>query len=186
MKATTTRGFTLIEMLVVIAILGILMAMMVPAAGLIVRRATLSRTRGDARMVVSTMGKYHAEYNRWPRSYVDEQKDMTDANWVQTMAPDPNLNATVPDNFKRILFFEAGGGAVAPAIKPDGKPHPHPGSFADPWGNPFQFKLDVAGAGEMANPNEDVGGVIRGKALAWSAGPDGDYDTWDDNETSWE
>ena len=42
------KGFTLVELLVVIAILGILMAMMVPAAGLIMKRAKIARTKGDA------------------------------------------------------------------------------------------------------------------------------------------
>ncbi|HRV30591.1 MAG TPA: type II secretion system protein, partial [Kiritimatiellia bacterium] len=59
------EGFTLVEMLVVIAILGVLMAMMVPAAGYIVKRAKTSTARTDAGIVVSVMMKYRAEYNRW-------------------------------------------------------------------------------------------------------------------------
>ena len=37
------KGFTLVEMLVVIAILGILMAMMIPAAGLVLRKAKIAQ-----------------------------------------------------------------------------------------------------------------------------------------------
>ena len=169
-------AFTLVEMLVVIAILGILLAMMVPAAGMILRRAAVARARSGASIVVTTMGKYHAEYNRWPRSYVQNGRDLTDADWVNTMAPDPSLSATVPDNFKRIILFQPGSGALNAA-----------GEFADPWGTPYKFVLDVTGTGQIPNPNLDVGGnPIRARALVWSAGPDKNYDTWADNVTSWE
>jgi prepilin-type N-terminal cleavage/methylation domain-containing protein len=164
-------GFTLVEMLVVITILGILMAMMVPAAGLIMKRAKIANTRSDAGLVATALLKYQSEYNRWPSTYPN--RDTTDADWVDMMAPKPGTSA--PTNPKRIVFFEPGGGALNDA-----------GAFVDTWGRPFRFLLDVTGQGQLDNPNDEVGGMVRGRALAWSAGPDGDYDTWADNVASWE
>ena len=180
MRTKTERfGFTLIEMLVVLAILGILMAMMVPAAGVIMKRAKRSNAKGDAGVATTVLLKYQAEYNRWPDSYSPESRDKTDAAWVQMMGPQPG-SGTVPENPKRIVFFEPGGGALA-------KNGEHAGAFVDPWGNPFKFRLNREGGDTMANPDTTAeNGEVRARALAWSAGPDGLYDTWEDNVKGWE
>lgn len=167
-------GFTLVEMLVVITILGILMAMMVPAAGLIMKRARISNTKSDAGIAASTLLKYRSEYNRWPAPYADSGEGDTDDDWVEMMAPTPG-SGSVPANPKRISFFEPGSGAVADN-----------GSFSDTWGRPFRFQLDLDGDGQMNNPNEEVTGQLRARALVWSGGPDTDLETWADNVKSWE
>lgn len=167
-------GFTLVELLVVIAILGILMAMMVPAAGLIMNQMKKAQARSDAGIVVSVMMKYWMEYGRWP----DLSEDATTKRWVDLMAPPPGA-ARTKDNFHLITFFEAGGGALA-------KEGSYAGAFVDPWGKPFRYALDRSGGGDVANPNSDKGGRLTGRAHCWSAGPDGDFDTWKDNVASWE
>lgn len=173
-------GFTLIELLVVIAILGILMAMMVPAAGLILKRAKISTAKADAGVVVTVLLKYQAEYNRWPGFYKQEDRHFTDKVWVDAMSPQPG-GPMPPSNPKRIMFFEPSGGSLAPAGDPN------VGAFVDPWGTPFEYQVDLDGDGQCANPNEESDtAFIPGRVIVWSAGPDKDYDTWEDNVTSWE
>jgi prepilin-type N-terminal cleavage/methylation domain-containing protein len=169
------KGFTLVEMLVVIVILGILMAMMVPAAGVILKRAKVAQAKSDAGVVVTVLLKYYSEYNRWPAfAFNADPQHLTESLWVQTMSPSPD--GVPPDqNVKRIVFFSAGGGVLEQAT----------GNFIDPWGKPFEYQVDLDRDGNLANPNGE-GQTLRAQVVAWSAGPDGDYATWPDNATSWE
>lgn len=172
-------AFTLVEMLVVVAILAILMAMMIPAAGMILRRAKVSTARGDAGIVVTALTKYNAEYNRWPAFYQAGPADqnLTDNVWVDAMSPPPG-GAMPASNPKRLMFFEPSGGVLGTEV-------PYVGSFVDPWGVPFEYQVDLDGDGQIAHPNGE-GPIIRGRVIAWSAGPDRMWDTWEDNVPSWE
>jgi prepilin-type N-terminal cleavage/methylation domain-containing protein len=180
-------GFTLIEILVVITIIGILMAMMVPAVGLIMRKTAIARVKSDANVVTTVLLKYRAEYSRWPTNFAvaatganqpDTATGATDEEWVDIMTPpadetiDPAIRKMNP---KRIVFFKPGGGALTTN-----------GVFVDAWKKPFYYRMDRDGDEQIANPNTDVGGDIRARVLAWSAGPDGLYETWNDNVAGWE
>jgi type II secretion system protein G len=60
------RGFTLIEMLVVVAIIGIITAMAVANLVSAVQRAKQKRTMGDMRTVALAIESYSTDFNRYP------------------------------------------------------------------------------------------------------------------------
>jgi hypothetical protein len=58
------------------------------------------------------------------------------------------------------------------------------GELWDPWGNHYRLRLDTNGDGKIENPAAP-GTQLPVSIAVWSAGRDGDFETWADNVTSW-
>jgi hypothetical protein len=57
--------------------------------------------------------------------------------------------------------------------------------LVDPWGSqPYRIILDYSKDGVIDDP-EGILGPIKADVLLYSAGPDGDFATWNDNVCSW-
>src|SRR6185295_4289854 len=67
-KHKNRGGFTLIELMVVIAMLGILSGMTMPHFGEIIHRAQASKRRAQAEGFRKACALYYAEHNDWPTS----------------------------------------------------------------------------------------------------------------------
>ena len=58
--------------------------------------------------------------------------------------------------------------------------------LVDPWGAVYRVRYDADGDGSVENPQRDSPEKrLRKSVIAWSAGKDGDHDTWEDNVSSW-
>lgn len=65
-RSARIPGFTLVEMLVVIAIIGILAALLFPAFNAINARALRNKARGELKQVEAAIESYHAKYSHYP------------------------------------------------------------------------------------------------------------------------
>lgn len=62
----TANGFTLIELIVVIAVIGILAAIIAPNAFKAIEKAKIARTSADMKTIKTSVLNYYADTGRWP------------------------------------------------------------------------------------------------------------------------
>lgn len=71
MTRRSRTGFTLIELMVVVAVVGILAAMLVPAVSQAVTNARVTRTGAELRMIADAMNMYLADVGSYPPTVQD-------------------------------------------------------------------------------------------------------------------
>lgn len=67
------RGFTLMELMIVIAIIGILAAIGIPSYNRYIDRARAATCEANRRTIKTAVGMYAADYGEWPTSLDDLQ-----------------------------------------------------------------------------------------------------------------
>ncbi len=149
-------AFTLVEMLVVIAIIMLLMGLLLPVLGRVKEQARKVRARSEVRQIELAWKAYLQDHRKWDFA----------AGSVMQMGP-AEVTRLRGQNTKGIAYMEFEAASLNPA-----------GAFVDPWyrdetrtpNNIYQVRLDdnfdnVVVAGPY-------GPVMRAVA-AWSRGADG-------------
>ena len=159
----SSRAFTLIELLIVIAIIGILMSLLFPAVNSAIDSARKAQAKNDVTQIATAVVAYETEYGRLPGT-----------NAVGAPLGSPVLAALMGSNVsslnpRQIVFLE-----VNTAKR--GKSGITNNLFVDPWGSPYQIAYDdnydntilSAGAG---TPWLTTTSPLRKKVAVWNAPP---------------
>jgi len=145
-------GFTLIEMLVVITIIGILVGLTVPAIMSAMDSAVAAKARNDVIQLVAAVKAYETEYGKLPTDVVSSD-DGAEASqgWFQE-DNDRVVKVLIGENDndlnpRLIVFLEprqAKGteGSFRDGLGTDKK-------LYDPWGTPYAIKLDTSYNNEL-------------------------------------
>ncbi|WP_170156902.1 hypothetical protein [Roseimicrobium gellanilyticum] len=140
--------------------------------------------REEVKLLEMAIKGYQTEYNKLPElGATDETKFVESTGLLMKMLAgrDEQLNP------RMIPFYESmhrptrdkfgdGRAESAPTDETD---------VRDLKGNRYRLHFDWNGDKHIPNPREP-GKEILGSVIVYSAGPDGDYSTWEDNFTSWE
>lgn len=180
------RGFTLIEMLVVIGIIALLATMAVPAANVVMARVKRVRTQAALKDLTVGIKDYQVEYSRYPvpSGYSSETPvPLSQGSGVLKVLLGANEQGM---NTRGRVFIEP-----PPAKNGAGGLTGDQGSYGymDMWGEPYYIVMDVNYDNRIQNP--DVANMDRDIAngspqqlitgvIAYSLGEDKKVNTKDD------
>ena len=147
-------GFTLVELLVVISIIGALAGIMVPTIKGAMEAGKKAKAKGEENAIVAAVKAYKQEYGRWPGS-VTATSDTTfkDADSESLLSALSGTNNTLVENPKSLRLLEGASAA---------------GTMKDPWGTQYLVVVDT----DESNSMTYLGKTISMSVLAVSFGKD--------------
>jgi prepilin-type N-terminal cleavage/methylation domain-containing protein len=163
-KSKTGRGgFTLIEILAVIAIVGILAAIIVPVAGGAKETALKRRAAAEIQSIKVAVMQFYDDhrYMPWP----DEVK-VGDDEWTTGAADQaPVMELLTGENPMQKLYLQV----------PEKSRQGAALTFYDPWGQAYRIGMDrnLDGAVLVSGTGEWDGQLVTEKVLVYSPGPPG-------------
>jgi len=175
----SSRGFTLVELLVVIVIIAILAAVAVPVTTSVMKKANEVRTKAVLKDLQVAIGHFRTEYNRFPVSLTgasggaDIDPIVTnDSNTLITtlMAmTDPNASSggqnLNPRGIKFIDLQIAKNGQSFGIVQSSGSGGSGNVSLYDIWGQPYVIRLDTNLDNRVENPDaQNIDQRISAKA----------------------
>lgn len=157
------KAFTLVEILTVIAILGILAVILIRATGNLMEERAAIKARAEMNALAQALEVYKADFGDYPWIR-DDAKQFARALLGER---GPKTNAVLQDakrgNIKRYIDLEKFNIKEGPRSSVD--------AILDPWGNPYRYyyKREITNEKGVYSGSWDAPGFIL-----ISAGPDGE------------
>jgi len=189
------KAFTLVELLIVIAIIAVLLGLAFPVFQGVLDRAKKAQAKNDVTQIVTAVNAFYTEYGRYPTSAT---RDATatygpGGSTTENGGLFSELRATTSSlNTRQIVFISP------PDAKDQTKPYSgiktSTSGYYDPWGSEYAVAIDADYDNQITpNPyNNGAGGSpLHQGVIAWSLGKDstlgkgGSY-TSSDDVISWQ
>lgn len=175
------KGFTLVELLVVIVIIVTLMAILVPVVGAVQKRAVKLEAKNSLTSLMQSVDGYYNTYNILPANSRSAPSEDTE---VESTEPIMSILAGINEdqlNKKEVVFYQgtsAKGASKATAYKGLWL-DTNSAELYDPWrkkGNNrgYIMLLDYSYDDKLDDPFRP-GRVIAKRAVGWSTGKDGEW-----------
>lgn len=129
-QTSEKSAFTLIELLIVIAIIGILMSLLFPAVNSAIDAARKAQAKNDVTQIATAVIAYETEYGKLP--YTNAAPIKVSGDWLKALSGS-NASSLNP---RQIVFLELQG-----AKKGKGGTNTS-GEFVDPWNMPYYVAFD--------------------------------------------
>ncbi|HUI08252.1 MAG TPA: type II secretion system protein [Verrucomicrobiae bacterium] len=178
---STKRGFTMTELLTVIAVIGLLAALLFPAIKNSIRHAEIRKAQLAITELQTAFKAYYTEYGKWPATSLTTGGGiMCTTNWMVALLRGENktgqdlamAGVQYNGNPRQIVFMEfKNEDLVIDAAN-------NVTNLVDPWKGLYEFTFDITYSGVSQNPFEQSllppnQKVVHSDVLVWSKGPDG-------------
>ena len=163
------RGFTLVELLTVIAIIAILAALIFPAIKNSLKKAEIAKAQTAIAGLEIAFKAYFNEYGHWPAVTGDSHGTMTTTNGLVALLRGEDFgtiegSVTYGGNPRHVVFMEF---KAQDLVISNNKTN-----FVDPWRRPYEFSFDPSYSNTTTNPFNNPVTFINAGHLIWSTGPD--------------
>jgi prepilin-type N-terminal cleavage/methylation domain-containing protein len=166
-------AFTLLELMVVIAIVVVLAGLLFPAVQSILDRAKKIQAKNDLTQIVTAVNAFYTEYGRYPTDQTTDTAATYGTGGSSGKFVFDELRAkTATLNTRQIVFVSPPEDTSQ--ASPKGKIGTD-GQFHDPWASAYAFRIDADYDNQVANPYGTNGAgadPIRQGVIAWSFGKD--------------